>query len=267
MTEHNVPIRPASTILLLRDEPRLGLEVFMVKRHADMDFMGGALVFPGGKVDDNDHLPAMQSHVRSGADIAAQHHAFAIAAIREAFEEAGILLARRPGSDDTLTADEVTALAPYRAELVANRMSMAAFLAQEKIELALDLLVPFAHWITPVIRPKRFDTWFFLAPTPAGQLGVHDGSESVDSVWITPNRALADADAKRRLIMTPTRLNLEKLSRAPHMHAALQLARASTVVTVLPEVARIDPDGTTIMRIPAEADYGMSEVRHVRGKD
>ena len=128
--------------------------------------------------------------------------------------------------------------------------------AREDLELALDLLVPYAHWITPTALPKRFDTHFFITTAPADQLAAHDGSESVDSVWINPNRALEDARAGKYTIIFATRLNVEMLGRQNDVASALEAARSRKIVTVQPNATK-NPDGKGfILKIPLEAGYG-----------
>src|SRR5215472_11930509 len=158
-----VPVTPvpAATLLLVRDGPE-GIEVLLTTRHAAAGFAAGAAVFPGGKLDADDHASA--SADRAGDP-------FRIAAIRETFEESGILLARRGLGDAMLSGAAL-------AELVARDPSppdFAAFIERGALTLATDQLVPFAHWITPVDQPKRYDTRFFLAPAPPGQMAQHDG--------------------------------------------------------------------------------------------
>ena len=138
--------------------------------------------------------------------------------------------------------------------LASGEIDMLAFCEAENLRLAVDQLSPFAHWLTPVNMPKRFDTHFYLAPAPDDAGLSHDGRESVDSVWITPDQALADAAAKRRTVIFPTRLNLEKLAQNKSVESALAAARASPVVPVLPRVER--HDGGRTLHIPLEAGYG-----------
>jgi 8-oxo-dGTP pyrophosphatase MutT (NUDIX family) len=247
MTE--APPRPSSTILLLRDGAS-GLEVFMVVRHHQIDFASGALVFPGGSLDPEDARiaadPARCAEV-PGLDAAAR--AFRVGAIRETFEECGVLLARPRG--DAALVDGARC-----ARLVADAASrsFAEMLAAEDLVLALDLLTPYAHWITPPVVPKRFDTHFFLAAAPADQLAVHDGGESVDSVWINPGRALREQEAGNYTIIFPTRLNLKMLDESASVAEAFAAARARTIVTVLPELTRLGDERA--LRIPIEAGYG-----------
>src|SRR4051812_40989620 len=157
--------RPASTILLLREGGTDPIEVFMMVRHHEIEFASGALVFPGGSVDAGDQGIADSPALYTGGDAATLN--FRIAAIRETFEESGILLARSRGSDhliDAASAGEIAAC--HRAPLCAGETAFDRILVQHDLVLALDLLVPYAHWITPEKMPKRFDTWFFLAAAP-----------------------------------------------------------------------------------------------------
>ncbi len=252
-----IPV-PASTILMVRDGADGALEVFMVVRHHQIDFASGALVFPGGKVDAGDADEGLMARAAGCDDLDNAQKALRIGAIREAFEECGLLLARRRGQSDLIPAADLVGLSDrYRDPLHKGEISMAAFAEAEDLELACDLMVPFAHWITPPFMKKRFDTHFYIARTPPEQLAAHDGSESVDSVWISPATALADADAGRRTVIFPTRLNLQKLGQSSTVDAALEAARSAPVVTVLPEMRKTDAGRTMI--IPVEAGYGGPE--------
>lgn len=252
---------PASTVLLLRDGDE-GLEVFMVKRHYQIDFAGGALVFPGGKVDPAD-AELDPRHLDPGSQaLQADGLAFRVAAIREAFEETGVLLAEDLHSGELPSGERASALASrYAADLEQGRTDIASVCRRESLRLRCAELVHFAHWITPLGRPKRFDTHFFLAAAPPAHIAAHDGRESVDSVWITPARALQAAEQEQLSIVFPTRMNLKKLGESDSVAAALEAARASRVVTVLPESVALE-DGSRLMRIPAEAGYGFSEIRY-----
>jgi len=242
--------RPASTVLLVRDSAE-GMEVFMVVRHHQIDFASGALVFPGGSIDKEDFAIAADL-ARCGGDhgLDEKARAFRVAAVRETFEECGVLLARPRGS--------AALLSGARVEEIAGKAAGRTFgelIAAEDLVLALDQLTPFAHWITPTALPKRFDTHFFIAAAPEDQLAMHDGSESVDSIWINPTRALAEAKTGKYTIIFATRLNVEMLGRQNDVAAALEAARARRIVTVQPEVLRRDDKGASL-RIPIEADYG-----------
>jgi 8-oxo-dGTP pyrophosphatase MutT (NUDIX family) len=242
--------RLAATILLVRDG-RAGLEVFMVQRHHQIDFATGAMVFPGGKVEEADADPRLGGP----AELAADARTVRAAAIRETFEECGVLLARPRGGGELVSAARLAELeARWRDELARDDASLPDLVLGEELELAFDRLVPFAHWVTPEMVPKRFDTHFFLAAAPPDQVALHDGRESVDSVWITPQAALAEAEAGRRTIIFPTLMNLNLLGLAASVDDALARARRAPVVTVRPTLART-PDGKPELRIPPEAGY------------
>jgi 8-oxo-dGTP pyrophosphatase MutT (NUDIX family) len=252
------PPVPAATILLVRDAAA-GLEVFLVERHHEIDFATGALVFPGGKLDPGDRDPRVLARCARGPDPPDEGAlALRVTAIRETFEEAGVLLARPRGSGELVDPARAREIGiRHRAPLLADALAVADIAEVEDLELATDLLVPFAHWITPEFMPKRFDTHFFLVPAPAGQAARHDGSEAVDSAWITPSLALAEAEAGRRTLIFPTLLNLRKLGCSASVAAALERARRDPIVTVLPRVER--REGGAVVRIPPEAGYGISE--------
>jgi 8-oxo-dGTP pyrophosphatase MutT (NUDIX family) len=251
-----VPARPASTVVISRDG-QSGIEVFMVVRHREIDFASGALVFPGGKVDAQD---AGEGWAELAPDAAATpDRSYFVAAGRETFEEAGLVLARRRGATelvDAATADRL--VAAHRASLLRGETSFVDIMRSEGLTLALDLMVPFAHWITPEPLPKRFDTHFFLVAAPVTQLGAHDGAESVEGLWIAPQQALAEAEAGTRTLVFATRMNLTKLARYRTVAEAVAATRAKPVVTVVPRVKRT-PEGRWL-QIPAEADYGVTEV-------
>lgn len=254
--------RPASSILLLHD--RAGgsgehggqeIEVFMMVRHYEIDFASGALVFPGGSVERGDHeIIAHPELYSAGEGLEADELSFRIAAIRETFEESGILLARLEGSSALIDAKRAAAIeAANRAALSEGRTSFLQVLTQNRLVLALDELVPYAHWITPIGMPKRFDTWFFLAAAPPEQVGAHDGKESTDSIWLSPREALAGGESGRFKLPFPTTRNLIKLGKQPNVKAALEDARKRPIVTVMPVVTNLN--GRRQLRIPREAGY------------
>jgi len=252
-----VVAHPASTLLLLRDGPA-GLEVLMVTRHAETEVAGGALVFPGGRVDPGDGAPEVLGSCRAPAPADSAAMAFRVAAIRESFEEAHVLLARRCGEDAPIAAAALAALEEDLAVLLGRAPHFADLVASGVIELATDLMVPFAHWITPKGRSKRFDTHFFLAPVPADQVAAHDGREAVESVWISPPAAVAAADAQRASLVFATRMNLRKLGQSRDVASALAAARGDRIVTICPELYET-PAGLRI-RIPADAGYGPADM-------
>ncbi len=251
-----VPARPASTVVILRDGTD-GIEVFMVERHREIDFASGALVFPGGKVDPEDSDAAWGELAAQAP--AAPDRSFFVAAGRETFEEAGLVLARQRGTQaivDAAAADRL--VETHRVRLLKGETSFVDIVRGEDLALALDMMVPFAHWITPEPVPKRFDTHFFLIAAPVVQLGAHDGGESVEGLWIAPQQALSDAEAGSRTLVFATRMNLSKLARYRTVAEAVAVTRSRPVVTVTPKVKNT-PEGRWL-QIPAEADYGLTEV-------
>ena len=259
MSCETVAVRLAATLMLGRDGPD-GIEVFMVARHHRIDFATGALVFPGGKAEDADRDPRLRARCRGGDELSDAALAIRTACVREAFEEAGVLLARERGSDGYVGPDRLAALsARWRLALEQDRAAMAQMAEAEDLEFATDALTRFAHWVTPEHMPKRFDTHFYLAEAPPAQVAAHDGRESVDSVWIGWDALLKGQAEGRYTVLFPTRLNMEKLARSQTVAEARNIAADAPVVPVLPEVEFIE--GGRIMRIPEEAGFGRSEFR------
>jgi 8-oxo-dGTP pyrophosphatase MutT (NUDIX family) len=256
MPAEAVAPRPASTILLLRDSVTTAeIEIFMMVRHYEIDFNSGALVFPGGSVDNGDHEIIARPELWSGGEgLDASALSFRIAAIRETFEESGILLARPKGSKTLIDAKRAGEIeAAHRAALCEGKTTFLKMLADNELSLTLDELVPYAHWITPEGRPKRFDTWFFLAAAPPEQGGAHDGKESTDSIWVSPREALAGGESGRFKLPFPTTRNLIRLGKQPNVRAALEDAGGREIVTVMPVMTRLN--GGRQLRIPREAGY------------
>ena len=249
--------RPASTVLLLRDSAATSdeIEVFMMVRHYEIDFNSGALVFPGGSVDKSDQEIIARPELYSGGEgLDASALSFRIAAIRETFEESGILLARVGGSKALVDAKRAREIeAASRVALCDGKTTFLDVLAENGLQLALDELVPYAHWITPMGMPKRFDTWFFLAAAPPEQVGAHDGKESTDSIWVSPREALEGGESGRFKLPFPTTRNLIKLGKQKSVSAALDDSRGKTIVTVTPVMTKIS--GGRQLRIPADAGY------------
>jgi len=259
MTDAATPAaRLAATVLLLRDGSA-GLEVFMVVRHQQIDFASGALVFPGGKLADGDRDPRLPAHCTGAQGLDTAALALRVAALREAFEESGVLLARPRGSSGFVASDRLDAIgARWRKPLDRGEAGIVEMLEAEDLVLAIDALRPFAHWITPTFMAKRFDTHFFLAVAPAEQVAGHDGREMVDSRWLTPATALADAAAGRCTLVPATELNVALLGEQITVASALAAAAARRIVPVLPELVGSSATGR-VLRIPADAGYAVSE--------
>ncbi len=258
MSETPVTPRLSATILLVRDGTA-GLEVLMVKRHYEIDFAAGALVFPGGKACADDARPDWASRLDGMMD--PEIVPAAISAVREAFEESGLLLARHEaarGPDGLLVDGSVAeALGPHRAAVDRGEASFLDLMAAHGLVLALDRLIHFGHWITPTMMPKRFDTHFFLAATPPGQSAEQDGRETTEAVWLNPLAALDSEAAGEATIIFPTRMNLRKLAQAETASDALARFDGKAVMTVLPQMGR-SPDGEPCLYIPEAAGYGQT---------
>jgi 8-oxo-dGTP pyrophosphatase MutT (NUDIX family) len=252
------PPRPATTVLLLRPskpgDTASPLEVFMVVRHHQIDAFSGALVFPGGKLEDADGDARLRLRCGGADRIEDAELKFRIAGVREAFEECGILLARQRGQRALIAAADLLAIEQrWRARLAKDEASIVDLVEAEDLELATDLMVPFAHWITPTFAPRRFDTWFFLAEAPQDQIALHDGSESVDSVWIGAQDAIDEATAGRRTLVHATTKNLELLAEGKTVAGVLAAASHRKIVTVQPWVE--NRDGKRYLHIPPDAGY------------
>ena len=259
MTAQTPPeARLSATILLLR-EGVSAPEVLMVKRHYEIDFAAGALVFPGGKAAAGDTDPGWDAY--TDGDYGPVQQDARIAAIREAYEESGILLARRRSARGDgaplVGADIADKLAPHRAACDRGEIRFLDLIREHDLTLALDRLIHFGHWITPVMMPKRFDTHFYLAPAPNGQIAAHDGRETTDAVWLSAEEALAQERAGKATIIFPTRMNLVKLAGAANMQDAEARFMDQPVITVLPEPSKTET-GAPCLLIPEEAGYGQT---------
>ncbi|WP_374468850.1 NUDIX hydrolase [Phenylobacterium sp.] len=245
-------IKPAATILLLRDQP--AFEVLMVRRHHQIDFASGALVFPGGKSHAGDHDPAWADHVLGWDAHDAEQRALRIAAIREVFEEAGLLLARR--RDGSTIGGEACPM-EVRQAVDAGRTAFLDVVRDLDARLELDALTVFARWITPPLTPKRFDTWFYAVRAPEDQLAACDGRETVDAEWIPPSEALRLGELGERKIIFPTRMNLKLLAEAESAADAVERAGARTLVTVRPQIE--SRGAGKVLVLPPDAGYGAVE--------
>ncbi|MDF2824707.1 MAG: hydrolase [Mycobacterium sp.] len=234
-----LPVRPAATVMLVRDGVR-GVEVFLMRRHRAMEFVGGVIVFPGGGVDDRDRNADIDWHgpppswwaQRLGVD---EDLALALvcAAARETFEESGVLFAGA-ADDSDLIVDDASVYRDARLALADNTLSFGDFLRREGLMLRADLLRPWANWITPEEeRTRRYDTFFFLAALPAGQRADGENTESDKAGWATPEQALDDFAGKRTFLLPPTWTQLDSL--AGHTVAEL-LAQERQIVAIQPSL-------------------------------
>ncbi len=227
--------RPASTILPLRDG-RDGIEVLLVRRNLNSDFVGGAYVFPGGAIDRLDQVSSMLCRglddVAASArlNLAAGGLAYYVAALRELFEEAGLLVAVGPDGDPGAVAAHVTALARWRDELNAGRCGLADVLDGTGLQLDLAGVEYLAHWVTPVGPPRRYDTRFFVVGAPPGQIAGHDDGETVAHRWMRPGEALAAAARGDIVMILPTLRNLELVQPFERVVDVLAWARSRDAI-------------------------------------
>ena len=278
MPTDEVVIRPAATIMLVRDaaNPESGdsaLEVLMVRRNLQSDFVGGAYVFPGGAVDPLDGGPEAEALSQGRGDLEASillglesgGLAYWVAALRETFEEAGLLLATRPAGPPLLAGDEEeeARFVAERALVNKGRRRFLDLCRDEKLHLLAGDVHYFAHWITPRGAPRRYDTRFFVAAAPPGQQAAHDAGETIAETWISPRLALEGHRRGVFELIFPTIRNLQAISRfatsAELLEAAEQASRS--VPTIEPRVIA-DGDGVgNGVRIVLPGDEGYDDVR------
>jgi 8-oxo-dGTP pyrophosphatase MutT (NUDIX family) len=245
-------------VILLRDSPA-GPEVFMVRRHVDTPFMGGAHVFPGGRVDPRDH-DADESwcdglaHARDQLASLLPDHAVAyhVAAARELFEEAGVLLAR--GEDGAFVslagAGAHARFARDRVAVHGGETTMRAVMERERLRLALDVLVLFAHWVTPPIDKRQFDTRFFMTRVPPNQTPAHDDTETTHSSWLRPADALGRSTRREILLPPPTWITLREIEGFLSVGDALAWARTRAIVRRMPR--HLDHEGRRTLVLPGD---------------
>ncbi|MET8293707.1 NUDIX hydrolase [Streptomyces sp. NPDC005180] len=254
------PAQPkrAATVMLLRDTSA-GPAVHMLRRRASMAFAGGAYAYPGGGVDprDEDHRigwagPGQDAWAaRLGTD-AATAQAIVCGAVRETFEEAGVLLAGQ--TPDTVVGDTTgDDWEADRAALVGRELSFAEFLDRRGLLLRSDLLGAWARWITPEFEPRRYDTWFFVAALPEGQRTRNASTEADRTVWIRPQDAAAGYDRGELLMMPPTISTLRSLEPYAAAADALAAAGAQDLTPVLAEAAL--EDGVVVLSWPGHDEF------------
>lgn len=207
-----VPVRPAATIMLIDDRP--DLQVFMMERHANTVFAGGMWVFPGGAVDHQDDADYYATTATHRTDeqaselmgLPAGGLAYYMAAVRETFEEAGILLALDADSETPLQINEANneRFAQFRDDLNNGNVDLKTILSKEKLMADVGQMHYVARWVTPLGSPRRFDARFFIAKIPSEQVPIHDNGELVDSMWLSPQEILDRASTEQMILMSPT---------------------------------------------------------------
>lgn len=256
------PVTPrvAATVVLLRAGPWLTYhalpEVYLLRRHMGMPFAAGMYAFPGGTVDPRDsdvvlawsgRRPDAWAH-RLGCD-EAQARALVCAAVRETFEETGVLLA---GADaDTVVADtRGDDWERDRVALVDRSLSFAEMLARRGLMLRSDLLEAWAHWITPEFEPRRYDTWFFVAVLPRGQRTRDVSGEADHVAWMTPADALAGVDSGDLRMLPPTYVTLRDIDRLGTIEAVRRVGPSRQITPVVPGVVIVGDDA--LLTLPPE---------------
>jgi 8-oxo-dGTP pyrophosphatase MutT (NUDIX family) len=266
-----VPALPAATVTLVRDTQD-GLEVLMLQRNYRSGFMPGVFLFPGGALDPEDASEAVCARC-AGVDDAASSAvlglprgglAYWTAAIRESFEEAGVLLAYDDAGELVNPAEpsRIERFEDFRRRLNAGEACLCEMLQREGLRLAADRLTYFGHWITPVTAPRRYDTRFFVAVAPEGQEALPDNVEAIHHVWVNPAAALERNRAGRFGMRTPTIRTLEQF--APHQTTGALIAALRKQPIVRAVLPRIAADGRPVL--PGEAGYDALAPAHTQGK-
>ncbi len=253
-----IPTEPksAATVIVVRDRPRSGLEIFFVRRHAKSAFLGGAVVFPGGKLDAADRGASIIAQCvgtpRRATDFAADAinaRELGVCACRELLEEAALALTTTPIDDQHCEA--------LRAALTSGR-PFGDLLTEAKLSLQLDALHAFGRWVTPNAESRRYDARFFLACAPVGQTGKHDDHETTSSVWATPQKMLEASAAGEVFLAPPTTRCLELLAPAKNIEDAVAIAATQILQPVCPEFVASDPP---MLVLPGDPSHSIRETR------
>ena len=253
------PIKPAATVILMREAEESGFEIFIVKRSSRSSF-GSLYVFPGGKLDPEDTERDLYAYCEGMNDEEASARlgiendglSFWIACIRECFEETGVLLTNP--SDSLIK--EYEKLSSLRKQLNNKEISFKDICISESLRLRTNNIVPCAHWITPAIEPKRFDTRFFLAKVNAKQLASHDGFELTESFWIKPKDALVRLKEGKMNMILPTISNIEQLAEFSSAFEAFSYFEGlgnNAIESILPKFVK--QDGKWVGFLPGEEGY------------
>ena len=266
----SIPIRAAATVLILADRP--DLQVLMLKRNARSIFVGDMWVFPGGAVDPEDATPEADAVVEGLTDVEASESleldqggiAYWVAALRETFEEAGILLARRPGDAqlvDLSLPDVEKRFNTYRTGVNAGDTDFVDVVRSEELVLDGSGVHYVSRWVTPLGSPRRYDTRFFVTAMPQGQQPLHDDDEVVHHEWVRPAEALALNETDEMLMMTPTVSMLDRLCRSQNSKDAIAAAAGTTRQQDEMVRIRYGIEGPGRIAWPGDSDYDESDPR------
>ena len=262
-----VPVKPAATVLLIRDKDGGGIEVFMLQRTFSAAFASGMFVFPGGKVDEVDSSVEIgelctgltDEEASAQLGIASGGLAYWVACIRECFEEAGVLLAKYSGTGEVIRFDRDDIIEEFNKErenIHDGSLALLDLCKRENLTLTTDEIFYISHWITPVGERRRFDTRFFIARAPAAQYPLHDNGETIQSFWISPEEAIRRSHDKDLMLMPPTKANIEWFLPFTSTHEAMEAARAlGKPQTILPKL-KVDSDGRVLgIAMPGDPEY------------
>jgi len=273
-------VRHAATVVLLREAGAHDVEIYLLRRHRANAFMGGAYVFPGGKLDPSDFEPEVLSFLGEaqvercaalleptpGYDLdREQAVGLYVAACRELFEEAGVLLAKVAPSGVPWTPTDRATLSRWREGVHGGELPFLSLLTQQQARLDLDAMTYFAHWITPSGESRRFDTRFFMTRVPQGQAASLDAKETTDEVWCTPAQALLAHERREMLLAPPTFALLQELaeqvdgqrSAAANLEAMLEMARQRCTLPILPKIAMAREGGGILL--PWDPGYAAAD--------
>ena len=268
----SVPIRPAATVMLIRDVPGgladgSGIEVFMLRRTLQATFASGMYVFPGGRVDHVDAAPTMQVVCDGLDDVRASELlqiesgglAYWVAAIRECFEEAGVLLARSALSGEVIRFDDPVVAARFdaaRPSIHDSSLGLVELCETERLRLVTDAIFYVAHWVTPQGENRRFDTRFFLARSPLAQKPLHDDGETIASLWVRPSDALERERSGELMMLPPTIACLQFLAEHSSTESALgAAARIGRPPRILPKIRPATPGARMQLLMPGDGGY------------
>jgi 8-oxo-dGTP pyrophosphatase MutT (NUDIX family) len=243
-----VPPKPAATLILVRDA-REGIEVFCVQRSGKSAFLGGAIVFPGGKVDASDSEETWAPLIVE-ADPSLRAHR--LAACRESLEEAAIL----PVDGGALADSELEELRRAHAK---DSAMLRTFLAAKNLRVDLRALHTFSRWVTPTAEARRYDTYFFVAQAPSGQSGAHDQTETTASFWAAPGEVLSRFEAGEVQLAPPTHRTLDILAQCKCSADALAVAAAANKDPICPRLVK--QGDTMALVLPGDPEHDVRETR------
>ena len=265
---HSVP-KDSATVILVRRAQGKTPEVFLARRHASQSFMAGVYVFPGGQLEASD-ADIAETKLLSASDDFQPHTllqdsnltrdmalGFYICAIRETFEETGVLFARNASDDsiDFCNATIQARFAAYRQPLNEGKITLAEIIRQEGLVVMPELLTPYSHWITPEIVPQRFSTRFFLAEFPHGQNAVTDKDELTSSLWVTPGEALQMYIAGKIAMMPPTLKTLEEMAEFCAIDELFAAARNRKIYPIMPQPMKGG------LKLPHDPEYSIERYK------